>query len=218
MNYFQIAEGITKYRDARNMQRTIFDAPILRSIMRGFAGLYLRIIGWEALDNRNGEKNYVAIFAPHTSAWDFVNLIMLAMKLNIKTYWLGKHSLFRKRSAWLFRYLGGLPIDRTKKANTVEQIVHYFKEIDDMVFTLAPEGTRKPVDRWKTGFYHMAVGAGVPIAIVSLDYKRRRGGISQMFYPTGDIKKDMIEIRGLYKDVVGKHPGRFVKLEDEVKL
>ncbi|MFO8051404.1 MAG: 1-acyl-sn-glycerol-3-phosphate acyltransferase [Thermoplasmatota archaeon] len=191
------------------MRRTIFDTPFLSTIMKWIGRTYVRITGWEEMDNRNGEENFVAIFAPHTSAWDFVDLVMLALDLDIKSYWLGKHSLFKGPLDPLLRYMGGLPIDRGKRSNTVEQVVDYFNEKEDMVFTLAPEGTRKPVEKWRSGFYHIAVGAGVPIAIVQLDHGNKRGGIHSMFYPTGDLDGDMKSIKARYRGVLPRHPDRF---------
>lgn len=197
-------------RERSSLKKTIFDTPVISPVMRFIARIYLWIIRWRRVNNKGDVVNYVAIFAPHTSAWDFVNMIMLALAMNLKSYWLGKHTLFKRPHGFFFRYMGGLPIDRSKNANTVEQIIKYFEEIDDMVFTLAPEGTRKPVDKWKSGFYHMAVGANVPIAIVYLDYDKKIGGIMQMYHPSGDKEKDMKEIRSLYKDVKGKNPEMYI--------
>ncbi|MEA3559071.1 MAG: lysophospholipid acyltransferase family protein [Candidatus Thermoplasmatota archaeon] len=191
------------------MHFTIYDIPMLRPFLKWCSRALLKLTGWKIDDFRNGEKKLIAIAAPHTSNWDFPFFISYAFALDFKSYWMGKHTLFKKPFRGFFRFLGGLPIDRTKRANTVGQIVSHFSNLDELAVTIAPEGTRKAVERWKTGFYYMAVGANVPIALCFLDYKKKIGGIGKMLYPTGDIDRDLIEIMGFYRDVTPRYPGNF---------
>jgi 1-acyl-sn-glycerol-3-phosphate acyltransferase len=122
---------------------------------------------------------------------------------------MGKDALFRWPFGPFFRWLGGLPIDRTKRTNTVSQCIEYFRENGEFVLGNAPEGTRKKVDRWKTGFYHIAMGAEVPIVFAFLDYEKKVGGIGGYLVPSGDIELDMKKIMGFYSKISGKHPENF---------
>jgi len=191
------------------MHYTIFDTPVLRPLMKAVSKTAHFIFGWETVDNFERVPKYFMIAAPHTSNWDFPLFLSLGFVLNIKAYWMGKHTLFRWPFGPLFKWLGGLPIDRTRKANTVSQCIEYFNENDEFVLGNAPEGTRKRVDRWKTGFYHIARGADVPIAFAFLDYKKKVGGIGGHIIPSGDLDLDMKEIMRFYSGISGKHPENF---------
>ena len=165
----------------------------------------LKIIGWKAVNKSEDKKKYVVIAAPHTSNWDFPLFLIVAFALNMKAYWLGKHTLFKWPFRGLFRWLGGIPVDRTKKTNLVQQCVNHFNATTDLVIVNAPEGTRSKVHEWKTGFYYIATGAGVPIAMGFLDYKKKKGGIDGLFQPTGDIDSDMKIIKEFYAGISGKN-------------
>jgi 1-acyl-sn-glycerol-3-phosphate acyltransferase len=123
-----------------------------------------------------------------------------------KAHWLVKHTSFR----WPFRgvlgWLGAIPIDRTKSTDVVTQMVEELRKRAELVLLLSPEGTRKKVTRWKTGFYHIARGAGVPLVMAFLDSARKEGGIGAVFNPTGDFEADMADILGFYATVTGRHP------------
>ena len=194
------------------MHKTVFDTPGLRSIMKLAARAFLASMGWRSVYLPARQKKYFAIAAPHTSNWDFPLFISIALTLDIKSYWMGKDSLFRKPYGWFFKWLGGIPIDRSKSTNTVAQFIQYFKENKELVLVNAPEGTRKRVQKWKSGFYHIASGAKVPIALAFLDYKKKIGGVGTMFQPTGDFDTDIIEIKEFYAGVTPKYPEKYSKL------
>jgi 1-acyl-sn-glycerol-3-phosphate acyltransferase len=131
---------------------------------------------------------------------------MLAFAFRIKIFWMGKDNLFRFPFGGLFKWLGGIPVNRRESTGLVAQTVRQFDENDNLIIVMAPEGTRSRTGHWRTGFYHMAQGAGVPIVLAYLDYERKAGGIGPVITPTGDIESDMREIRSFYSNITGKHP------------
>lgn len=188
------------------MPYTIFDVPILKSVLRWLAKLYLKMIGWHREGSLPDIPKYVLIVAPHTSNWDFPIGFAFAFDLKLRGYWLGKDSLFRWPFHGFFRWLGGIPIDRSRSSDVVAQIVQIFKERAKLTMVVAPEGTRKKAAHWKSGFYHIARGADVPIVLAFIDYFRKAGGIGPVFKPTGNIETDMEFIRSFYEKVTGKYP------------
>ncbi|MBN1390138.1 MAG: lysophospholipid acyltransferase family protein [Candidatus Thermoplasmatota archaeon] len=191
------------------MQYTVFDTPVLKPLFKLLSRLFLKFMGWKVVDRFERPDKFFAIAAPHTSNWDFPMFLSIAFVLDLNAYWMGKHTLFRKPFGPLFKWLGGLPIDRSKKGDTVQQCIGYFRDNDRIILANAPEGTRKRVDNWKSGFYHIAVGAGVPIAFTFLDYGKKEGGIGGHLNPSGDYESDMKKIMGFYSTIRGKHPENF---------
>ena len=174
---------------------------------RRIARALLRLVGWEVVDEPpERPAKYVLIGAPHTSNWDFPIGMLALIGLGVKRNWVGKHTLFRPPLGWLMRALGGVPLDRTKRHNFVEQVVAAFDGTDEMVIALTPEGTRSHTPYWKTGFYYIALGAGVPIILGFIDYPRKRIGLGPVFRPTGDLDADLDRIRDFYADKTGKKP------------
>jgi len=173
------------------------------------ANMVLKLFGWRAEGSLGGQPKCVLIVAPHTSNWDFPVMLLLAVALRLKVTWMGKHTLFRPPFGWIMRRLGGLPIDRGARHNMVEQAVESFRTHDRMVLAILPEGTRKRTPFWKSGFYHIAVGAHVPIALGFADYRRKVGGIGGMIVPSGDVDADMALIRDFYSGIIGKRPDQF---------
>ncbi len=155
---------------------------------------------------------YVVIAAPHTSNWDFVILLFAVVATRVRIHWLGKHTLFRRPFGSLFRWLGGIPIDRSKSGNAVAQMVETFNASDRFVLAIPPEGSRSQVGRWKSGFYHIARGANVPLLLASLDYSKKVAGIGTVFYPTDDAEADTERIRAFYATVTGKFPQKKVSM------
>ena len=188
------------------MSRTIFETPGVSHAARWLCVLYLRVTGWRKVGDVPDPPKYVVIIAPHTSNWDFPILVALAFALRVSACWMGKASLFRWPFGVFFRWLGGIPIDRSAAHNVVDQCVRRFDESDKMVLGLTPEGTRKKVEFWKTGFYHIARGAHVPIALAFVDYERKVGGFGPVIVPTGDLAADMAPIRTFFGGVVAKYP------------
>lgn len=189
------------------MQSTIFDTPILNVLLRWLAWALLRIGRWRLEGRLPDLRKYVIIAAPHTSNWDLPVMLSLAFALRAKVFWMGKGNLFRWPFAGFFRWLGGIPVDRSKSNNVVAQSIETFQRCDDLVLMIPPEGTRRKVRYWKTGFYYIAVGAGVPIALGFIDYRRKAGGIGPLLKPSGDISADMEMIRAFYSGIEGKHAG-----------
>ena len=151
------------------------------------------------------------IAAPHTSNWDLVYLLALSEVFDVRVSWMGKAAIFRPPFGWLMRRLGGIPVARHQRGNMVAQATHRFATAQDLALVVPAEGTRGAVEHWKSGFYHIARGAEVPIVLGYLDYARRRGGFGPSLVATEDVRKDMDQIREFYADKVGKHPDQFAE-------
>jgi 1-acyl-sn-glycerol-3-phosphate acyltransferase len=171
--------------------------------------MVLKLFGWRAEGSLADCPKCVVVVAPHTSNWDFPVLMLIKVALRLKVRWMGKHTLFRPPFGWIMRWLGGLPIDRSARHNMVEQAVESFRTHDQLLLAIPPEGTRKRAPYWRSGFYHIALGAQVPIALAYADYRRKVGGIGHVFVPIGDVDADMAIIRDFYSGVVGKRPEQF---------
>ena len=188
------------------MNYTIFDTPVLRSLIRWISIFLLYLSGWRTHGALPSIPKFVMIAAPHTSNWDFPIMMLIAFKLKAKLYWMGKDALFRGPLNPIFKWLGGISIDRSRANNVVAQMVGKFEEMDRLILLIPPAGTRKRVAKWKSGFYHIASGANVPVVLGFLDYKRKSGGIGPAVALTGDLKQDMNTIRAFYRDIEGKYP------------
>ena len=189
------------------MRYTMFNTPIIKSFLRGISLILLKILGWKATGELPKEVKYIIIVAPHTSNWDLLYGIILAfaLKLDAPRY-IAKKELFRGLFSPLMKWSGAIPIDRSLSHHIVEQMVSKFKESEKFVLGLAPEGTRHRKDYWKSGFYHIALNAHVPILLAFIDYASKTGGAGPLIYPTGDMEQDMSIIRNFYLTVKGKHP------------
>ena len=166
----------------------------------------LRALRWRIDGEIPNLPKFVLIVAPHTSNWDFVIGIAARSALGIRVLFLGKDSLFRFPFGTAMRALGGVPVDRSASHDVVHAIVAEFTRRDRMILGVAPEGTRKRVERWRTGFYHIARGAGVPILPVALNYGARAVQIGALFTTTGDRDRDVAELRQRFAGVNGKKP------------
>lgn len=177
----------------------------------------MKLTGWEPEGKAPEARKFVLLAAPHTSNWDLPYLLALATVFGIRVSWIGKHTLFVGPMGPIMRFFGGISIDRRKRSNMVAQMAEAFEKADYLALTVPPEGTRSRVPHWKSGFYHIAREANVPIVLGFLDYKRRRGGFGPEIIPTGDIKADMDRIREFYKDKIAKYPEKFgdVRLKEE---
>lgn len=168
---------------------------------------FLRLAGWRVEGAvPEGLNKCVLIGAPHTSNWDFPITILAGLTLKMKIRWLGKDSLFNGTSGLFCRLTGGIPIDRSGAKDTVSQVVEMFEKFDKLFLTLSPEGTREKMDYWKSGFYYIAKGAGVPILLGFVDYKRKIAGIGKAFTPSGNPKVDMGIIREFYQGILARYP------------
>lgn len=189
-----------------SVNHTIFDAPLWLSVMGFLSRVCLKLSGWRVSGKMPDTKKMVIIAAPHTSNWDLPFTLFIAFVLKVKIYWMGKDAIFKPPFKRLFKLLGGVPIDRSKSNSVVNQSIEQFMERDEFALAIPPSGTRAKVTHWKTGFYHIAVGAKVPIVLGFLDYKRKIGGLGPTIYPTGDLDRDMERIQSFYSGITGKHP------------
>jgi 1-acyl-sn-glycerol-3-phosphate acyltransferase len=183
----------------------MYNTPVVKHILWALSWLGLKLAGWRLEGATPKEKKYVMIAVPHTSNWDFPITLAMAFIFKFDIFWMGKDSLFTGAYGPIMRWMGGIAIDRKSSNNVVQQTINAFNAEDQLVITIPPEGTRARVDKWKTGFYYIAIGAKVPIALGYLDYKRKVGGFGPTFYPTGDIEKDMAEMRKFYAGISGKY-------------
>jgi len=186
-------------------------------IQKFFGWLMLTIPGWHINAELPSLRKYIVIVAPHTSNWDFYFGIAAKFYLQLKAYWLGKHTIFRWPVRQLLLKLGGIPVDRSKKSGIVEQISRIFREKNEMVLGLAPEGTRKRVTRWRTGFYYIALRAKVPILLAYIDYQKKEIGTGPLLYPTGNIEQDFQIIRDFYQTIHPFKPHLFALPESSIK-
>jgi len=174
------------------------------SVSRIVARTLMRISGWRFEGEMPDVGKAVVIVAPHTSNWDFLVGVMAKFSLGLDISWLGKDTLFRRPFGGVMRWLGGLPVDRRQAGGVVAQCVEEFRRRNRLLLGLSPEGTRSQVHRWKTGFYHIASGAGVPIVLVSFDYRRRVVGLGPAIEPAGDIDGDLSRFQTHFAAVVPK--------------
>src|SRR5690554_8088070 len=168
--------------------------------------IFNKIMGWKIQGEFDPKiRKSIIIVVPHTSWHDFyIGLFVRGIK-KVKIGFIAKKELFRWPFGWYFKWMGDVPLDRTPGQNKVEAIAEIFKNKEEFRLSLAPEGTRKKVQKWKTGFYYIAIAANVPIIPVAFDYSIKSVVIHDAFYPTGDIEKDTLKLRTLYKGVVGKN-------------
>jgi 1-acyl-sn-glycerol-3-phosphate acyltransferase len=172
--------------------------------------IFKNIMGWKLVNNFPKDiKKYVVIAAPHTSWQDFPIGILARNTSGVKINFIGKDSLFKGPFGFIFRSLGGTPVDRSKSNNLVDAIVNVFNSKEEFRLALSPEGTRKKVEKWKTGFYYIAKGANVPVVMATLDFGKKQVKISDPYYTTDDKEKDFEHFKSFYKGVLGKKPELF---------
>ena len=164
------------------------------------------MFGWTVADPIPPEPKFVLIAYPHTTNWDYVFMIASALAYGVQLRWLGKKELFDSPLGWLYRATGGVPVDRGKASNLVDTAVRWFHENERLILVVPPTGTRKAQDYWKSGFYHIAVKAGVPINLATMDYLHKRAGFGPCYMPTGDVATDMDHIRAHYTVTHAKFP------------
>jgi 1-acyl-sn-glycerol-3-phosphate acyltransferase len=182
-------------------------APVSRVVAR----LLLRLAGWRIEGELPACPKFVVIVAPHTSSWDFFLGILGMFVTGVRASWLGKHTIFWFPLSPVLRWLGGEPIDRSAAHGTVGIAVEHFRTRPQWVLGLSPEGTRRRVERWKTGFYRIAVGAGVPIVPVTMDYRRRVLGILSPVIPGPNEAVEVAKLRALFHKEMAKYPEKFAE-------
>ncbi len=177
-------------------------------MLRPIYVLIFKILGWKINGQLpNDVKKYIIAVAPHTSNWDFPLGICVRSILRIKNaQFLGKSQLFKPPFGWFFRWLGGHPVERSSSHDMVDQVVKIFARHERFILAMAPEGTRKKVEKLKTGFYYIAKGAEVPIVPVGFDFRLKEIVVREPLYPTDDFDADMEKLMAFYRSVTGKNP------------
>ncbi|MDH3306866.1 MAG: lysophospholipid acyltransferase family protein [Acidimicrobiia bacterium] len=184
---------------------------------RRLGSWFLTLLGWTVVSSDPPPDRCVIVVAPHTSNWDFPILLAASWVLEIKAGFIGKDSLFRGPFGWMFRALGGIPIDRSASTDMVRSVISAFERSGPLALALTPEGTRRRASAWKSGFYHIALGARVPVLLAFIDYDVKRCGTGPLITLTGNMHADMGRIRGFYGEIEGRSPGLAtpIRLSDE---
>ena len=182
-----------------------------RIVRRLLVALY-RWKGWRIEGERPDVDKFVILGAPHTSNWDFIFFLGATHDLGIRPSFMGKASLFKWPMTRFMLDMGGVPVDRSKRANYVDQVAQAFAEAEDLALVIAPEGSRTFRGDWRSGFYHIAMAAGVPIVPAWVNNETLRGGLGEPIMPTVDYGADLARIAAFYRE---KRPDcdRFVTLE-----
>lgn len=167
-------------------------------LLRPIGKLWLWAGGWKVAGEMPDLPKFIIVAAPHKTNWDLPNALAAGLHYGLRIHWMGKDSLFKWPFGGVMRRLGGIPIDRSKSNNVVAQMVETFDKAERLIVVIPPEGTRGEVARWKSGFYHIAHGAKVPLVLAFIDYKRREVGVAQMFHTTGDYDTDLAKIQAVY--------------------
>lgn len=179
--------------------------------LEAFLLWFYRRQGWQSVHLGQVPAKAVIIAAPHTSNWDFVYTMGLTRDLGIETSFMAKQELFRWPLGGFMRAMGGVAVNRARGGNYVQAMIAEFAARDRFLLIIAPEGTRRHAGKWKTGFYHIAMGAGVPIILGMLDYGKKTGGLALTFGPTGDFAADMAVVEQYYHSVTARHPERMTR-------
>ena len=165
----------------------------------------LRLLGWSFTGNLPPVRKGVLIVAPHTSNWDFVIGVAALFAIGVRVAWLGKHTLFLRPWGVLMRWLDGIPLDRRqRRLGAVEQVVKVLNSRSAVLLGLSPEGTRQRVERWRSGFFYIALGANIPIVPVGLDYASRRIVIGEPVTPSGDYDRQQASLRAFFSTMTPK--------------
>lgn len=186
-------------------------SPLSRIVRRALIALY-HWKGWRLEGIRPDCAKFVITGAPHTSNWDFVFFIGATHELGIRPSFMGKHTLFRWPLTEFMRDMGGVPVDRRSRGNYVEQVAAAFREADELALVVAPEGSRRSTGEWRSGFYHIALAAGVPIVPAWVNNATMRGGLGEPMMPSGDYRADLAKLAAFYREKMPEC-ARFVALE-----
>ena len=191
--------------------RTLFDTPVISTALRGLSRGWLRWRGWEVQGALPPEaRRSVFIAAPHTSNWDLPYTLMAAFVLGLRIHWLGKASLFRWPFGGVMRWLGGIAVDRSRPGGLVASAAETLAgDGPALQLVVPPEGTRGRTRHWKTGFWHIARQANVPIVLAYMDYERKVAGLGPEFTTSDDVEADLVVIKRFYAPIKGRRPDQF---------
>ncbi len=169
--------------------------------------LFFKLIGWKVTGSVPPSlKQYVMIVAPHTSNWDFFIGLAARSILRVDTKYVAKQELFRFPFGWIFRKLGGYPVDRSKNTNFVDAVCDLLEKNPEFSICFTPEGTRSYVPKWKTGFYYIALKTKLPIIMVGFNYAKKEVCVEPPFMPSGNLEKDLEFMLDYYRKIPGKFP------------
>ena len=182
--------------------------------MRKLVHKFLLLLGWNiSLWKPEGIKKAVVVMGPHTSNWDFVLGRLAFYMMHLQGRYLVKKDIFVFPLGFILKALGAIPVDRSKNNNMVEYVANLFKDKEELYVVFTPEGTRSYNPNWKKGFYYIAVKAEVPILLAYVDFPSKKGGFLELFYPTGDVDADILEIKRKLGQFKGKYPEKGIKNE-----
>lgn len=189
---------------------TVQTATLNRTVMQTFWYWLYRMLGWNGEYRHPDTEKFIIIVAPHTSNFDFLIGFIYSRAFGMPfPNFLAKDSLFRGALGPVFRWLGGIPVNRSQRTNFVDQVAAEFHKRKRMILAITPEGTRSKAEYWKTGFYFMAQKANVPVIMASIDYARKFISCGDVADVTGDLNADMAKIRAYYANVSPRHPHRY---------
>jgi 1-acyl-sn-glycerol-3-phosphate acyltransferase len=176
------------------------------ALTRGIALLVLRVMGWRFEGEVPDQPKLVVVIAPHTSNWDFVVGLAADLALGLRIRFIGKDTLFQPPLGWFMRWAGGIPVDRSAPGGVIEASAASFREESQLFLALAPEGTRRRVDRWKTGFWRIARAAGVPVWAVALDWSQRVVRLYPPFETSADLEADLRALGAFFRPEMARRP------------
>ena len=174
-------------------------------LTKGLGRLLLRLAGWKFEGTLPDVPKVLVAVAPHTTNWDFIIGVLTLWALDIKISFLGKHTLFKGLFGRWMRSIGGIPVDRSASHGVVGETVRAFAANEQMVLAMAPEGTRQLDKGFKTGFLHIARGAGVPVQLAYFDFSRKVVGFGPMITTTGDVDRDLRAVLDFFRPIRGKY-------------
>lgn len=174
--------------------------------------LLVKVMGWTPVEGPCPDKKAIILGVPHTSVWDFVISYLYYTAVGGKSYVMIKKEFFWGPLGWLLRKMGGLPVDRGNAARLLISVIHEFNQRESVHLAIAPEGTRKPIKKWKTGFHTIAKRTGAAVYMGYFDWATKRIGRGEKVELTDDAAADMARIQQMYEDMklVGKHPERYI--------
>ena len=178
---------------------------------RQFGGAILKVLGWKVKGAFPDIPKFIIVAAPHTSNWDAIIGLAAVLRLKLDIHFYAKQDAFRPPLGWILRMLGGIPVDRNAAHGLVGEAIRAFEERDTFVLGITPEGTRKRMDRWKTGFHHIDRGANVPVVLVALDFGRKTIGPIATIDLTEDVKHDLAVIAGHFEGIRGRNSELFTE-------
>ena len=192
--------------DTRIPPTPYVDAPLVPGFRARFAGWMLKLAGWRVVLAQPVPHRCVVVFYPHTSNWDFPIGLMAKWLTGVHFRFIAKDSLFATPLGPWMRRWGGIPVDRSGSTGVIARLAAEFAQHEDFKLVVAPEGTRSLTARWKSGFYHLARAAEVPLVLAFIDYRRRETGVGGYIDLTGDMTADMARIAAFYSDKTARRP------------